>query len=783
MTTGDMTDKTGLSLRFLDQPLARKGLIVIALPLICLLIALGSVFLADRESRRAEDYVRVTFAIQSDILELHALLAEGASGVRGYLLTGDAAFLAPFEKANAELPSVFAAMRPLITDAEQSARLDGMEPLVFQKLAGLNELLDKGRQNGQSINDDMRQTLVDNKVVLDELRARIQQMREREDTLLQERTKQADAIRDRAQLITIVGAIVGLVGCVVAIILMSKGIVRRVASLQMTARLLAMGQPVTAEEHARDELGVLSRALREASLLLKERESALRESEERFRLLVDGVHDYGIFGLDQQGRVVSWNAGAERIKGYTADEIIGEHFSRFYPQEVRDTLPSQELQRAEADGRVEDEGWRVRKDGSRFWANVVVTALHDESGNPRGFSKITRDITDRKRNEEELLAARYKAEQASEARSAFHSRLSHEFRTPLNSILGFAQILEMDLNEPETQASLAQILRAGRHLLSLLDDLLDLARIDAGRMELYIETLDASEIVSEAVDLARPLAAPRKVGISIDMSHIPDAAITVDRRRFLQVLLNLLSNAIKFNREGGALRISARIVENDTLAIDISDTGLGIAEHRKERLFQPFERLGADSNATSGTGLGLALSQHLMQAMGGRLELGSTGADGSTFTVFAPAASGSSVTHRHTATETVGSLLGKRELEVVLCVEDNPASLSLIENVLSRYCSARIIPAMLGGLGLTLAREHRPNLILLDINLPDINGLEILKSLKADSDTRAIPVIVISADATEAMRQRALQEGATRFLTKPLDIRQFLQTLDEVMAQ
>jgi len=424
----------------------------------------------------------------------------------------------------------------------------------------------------------------------------------------------------------------------------------------------------------------------------------------------------------------------------------------------------------------------VRKDGSRFWANVVVTALHDENGNPRGFSKITRDITDRKRNEEELLAARYKAEQASEARSAFHSRLSHEFRTPLNSILGFAQILEMDLNEPETQASLAQILRAGRHLLSLLDDLLDLARIDAGRMELYIETLDAGEIVGEAVDLARPLAAPRKVGIVVEIDHAAGAAVTIDRRRFLQVLLNLLSNAIKFNREGGTLHVSTRLVDGDMLAIDISDTGFGIAPNKRERLFQPFERLGADSNATSGTGLGLALSQHLMQAMGGKLELGSTGTEGTTFTVFAPAASSSSVIPR-IAAESPAPLAGKRELDVVLCVEDNPASLNLIENVMSRYCSAKVIPAMLGGVGLTLAREHQPNLILLDINLPDISGLEVLKSLRADSETRAIPVIVISADATEATRQGALQKGATRFLAKPLDIRQFLQTLDKVMAQ
>ncbi|ATU95494.1 histidine kinase [Phyllobacterium zundukense] len=777
------TGRTGLKARFLDQPLARKGVTVISLPLVCLLIALGSVFLADRESRRAEDYVRVTFAIQSDILELHALLAEGASGVRGFLLTGDTAFLAPFEKANDELPGVFATMRPLITDSEQRARLDVIEPLVFQKLAGLNDLLQKGRVNAPLVNDEMRRTLVENKTVLDELRTRIQQMRERESVLLEERTRQADAIRDRARLITIFGAIFGLVGCVAAIILMLNGIVRRVASLQKSAYSLAAGQPLASGEAARDELGALSRALGDASRLLKERERALRESEERFRLLVDGVHDYGIFALDQEGRVVSWNAGAERIKGYTAAEIIGEHFSRFYPEEDRATLPRQEIERAAVYGRAEGEGWRVRKDGSRFWANVVMTALHDENGNPRGFSKITRDITDRKHAEETVLAARREAERANEAKSAFLSRLSHEFRTPLNSILGFAQILEMDIDDPETQASLAQILTAGRHLLSLIDEILDIARIEAGRMELYTETLHASEVIREAVDLARPLAKPRGVSITVAVNDIEEVAVMVDRRRFLQVLLNLLSNAIKFNREQGELRVSARLAVNDILAIDISDTGSGIPDNKKNRLFQPFERLGTDSNATSGTGLGLALSRHLVEAMSGSLDLSSTSTEGSTFTVLVPVAAHLGGLLPKVIAEKVDVSMPRGGLNTVLCIEDNPASLSLIENALARHSDAKVIPAMLGSLGLTLARQHRPDLILLDIDLPDISGLDVLKNLKADAQTRDIPVIVISADATEVARRRALREGAAHFLTKPLDIKRFLQVLDEVMAQ
>ncbi|MVA78096.1 PAS domain S-box protein [Agrobacterium vitis] len=768
--------------RFLNQPLAVKGLIVIALPLACLLIALGSVFLADRESRKAENYVRVTFAIQQNILELHALLAEGASGVRGYLLTRDETFLAPYTKAVTELPAVFAAMRPLIIDAEQLERLNRMEPLVDKKLKGL-ALLMQGSVSNNQIPETLRQTLIANKAFLDELRLQIAEMRLREDVLLAQRTAKADDIRALSQRITLLGAIAGVLGCIGAIVLMSKGIVRRVDRLKLAASRLAQGQSLRLAEHATDEIGELSSALEEASRLLTAREEALRESEERFRLLVDGVHDYGIFGLDTEGNVVSWNAGAERIKGYRADEIIGQHFSRFYPPDHRDTLPLQEMAQAAAFGRVEDEGWRLRKDGSRFWANVVMTALRDKQGQLRGFSKITRDVTDRKRTEEALLTARRDAERASQAKSEFLSRMSHELRTPLNSVLGFAQILDMDIEDREMRESLAQILRAGRHLLSLIDEVLDIARIEAGRMELLIEPVGLDDIVTEAIALAAPLAEPKQLTIRVDMEATGQTIVAVDRRRFLQVLLNLLSNAVKFNRDGGEIRLSTHRVTENIIAVDITDTGCGIADMDRDRLFKPFERLGTDRNATTGTGLGLALSLNLMRAMDGDLFLTESGATGSVFSIHIPVSHAPYAVTESVKTDEKRSMAsGATGKATVLCIEDNLVNLNLIENLVRRRLKTRIIPAMLGGLGLTLAFEHRPDLILLDVDLPDMNGLSVLAALRADSRTQTTPVVVISADATEKTRMMAMEKGATQYLTKPLDVRRLMKTLDEALT-
>ncbi|MBB2719224.1 MULTISPECIES: ATP-binding protein [Rhizobium] len=620
--------------RFADLPLRAKGIVIIMVPLALLLAALASVFIADRQSRIAEDQVRVTLEIQSGIQELHALIAEAATAMRGYLLTGRSDFLDPFNRAEDRLPVVLDEVGRRLRDEEQKARLERIRALVDAKFDRLQLLkqADILRAGGR---EDLATKLIEGKQVLDVLRQEIDAMNRREADLLNARTQAADRVRTLSRSLMISAGFLGLAGALVAVFLFSASIVRRVHALKAEAHRLSRGEVVTSADPFHDELGNLGQALADASVLLKKREADLTESEERFRQLVEGVSDYGIFGLDPDGGVVSWNAGAERITGYQAEEIVGQHFSRFYPAETRETFPGEELSKAALHGRTEAEGWRLRKDGSRFWSHVVVTALHDETGRLRGFSKITRDITERKQFEEALLAAREDAVRASNAKSEFLSRMSHELRTPLNSVLGFAQLLEMDVDDAESRESVAQILRAGRHLLSLIDEVLDMARIEAGRMDLTVEPQPVAEVIEEAVALARPLCGKQQIRIEVIEAE-PDLTVLADRRRLLQVFLNLLSNAVKYNRPQGSVTVSHRVLD-DRIRIEVSDTGPGIPAERVARLFTPFDRLGAERISQDGTGLGLALSRHLIDAMGGTLGF-SNRAGGATFHVDLPRA-------------------------------------------------------------------------------------------------------------------------------------------------
>ncbi|MDF0699289.1 ATP-binding protein [Rhizobium sp. MC63] len=621
--------------RFANLPLRAKGIVIIMVPLALLLTALASVFVADRQSRIAEDQVRVTLEIQSGIQELHALIAEAATAMRGYLLTGRSDFLDPFSRAEDRLPVVLDEVGRRLRDEEQKARLERIRALVDAKVDRLQLLkqADVLRVGGR---EDLAAKLIEGKQVLDMLRQEIDAMNRREADLLNARTQAADRVRTLSRSLMIAAGFLGFAGALVAVFLFSASIVRRVHALKAEAHRLSRGEVVTSADPFRDELGNLGQALADASVLLKKRETDLTESEERFRQLVEGVSDYGIFGLNPDGRVVSWNAGAERITGYQVEEIVGQHFSRFYPAETRETFPAEELSKAALHGRTEAEGWRLRKDGSRFWSHVVVTALHDETGRLRGFSKITRDVTERKQFEEALLAAREDAVRASNAKSEFLSRMSHELRTPLNSVLGFAQLLEMDVNDPESRESVAQILRGGRHLLSLIDEVLDMARIEAGRMDLAVEPQPIAEVIEEAVSLARPLCGKEQIRIEI-MEAEPDLAALADRRRLLQVLLNLLSNAVKYNRPRGSVTVGHQALD-DRIRIEVSDTGPGIPAERVARLFTPFDRLGAERISQEGTGLGLALSRHLIDAMGGTLGFGNRRGGGATFHVDLPRA-------------------------------------------------------------------------------------------------------------------------------------------------
>ena len=372
-----------------------------------------------------------------------------------------------------------------------------------------------------------------------------------------------------------------------------------------------------------------------------ERTHDLADSERRFRLMVESVVDYSILMLDAGGRVASWNAGAERTSGYRADEIIGRHFSCFYPREdVERRKPEWELELAAAEGRFEEEGWRVRKDGSTYWASVVITAVRDEKGALLGHAKVVRDLTDRNRVETELIRARVSAEKASEAKSQFLANMSHELRTPLNSLLILARLLADNAggNLTDKQVQFAQtIYDSGMDLLSLINDLLDLAKIESGAITaLNIAPARLDELRDDLERSFAQVAQDKNLEFRIAVDPAVPAVIRTDMPRLKQVLKNLLANAFKFTREG-SVSLDISRADPGRVAFAVADTGIGIAADKQKIIFDAFQQAdGTTSRQYGGTGLGLSISRELTRLLGGEIRVHSEPGKGSTFTLIVP---------------------------------------------------------------------------------------------------------------------------------------------------
>ncbi|TAN64665.1 MAG: PAS domain S-box protein [Methylobacter sp.] len=522
----------------------------------------------------------------------------------------------------------------------------------------------------------------------------------------------------------------------------------------------------------------------------KQAEEQLRWTEESFRLMVESVSDYAIVMLDPEGRVMSWNSGVQRIKGYCAEEIIGQHFSRFYlRKDIENGKPQQDLDIATAKGRFEDEGWRVRNNGSAFWANVVFTAIRDQDGNLRGFAKLTQDLTERKRldlalkdKNTELENAKFVAEKANLAKSDFLSRMSHELRTPLNAILGYAQLLEAGVPPLTTtqDARLKPIIKAGWYLLDLINEILDLAVIESGNLSLSLESISLIEVMRECQAMVESQAENR--GIQMNFIQFDSTwFITADRTRLKQVLINLLSNAIKYNRKQGMVNIKCT-ASPEHIRISVKDSGAGLSPDKLAQLFQPFNRLGQENGAEEGTGIGLMVTKQLVELMGGAIGVASVVGVGSEFLIelrrdVAPQLA----VGANRLTESAPRARKNAARRTLLCVEDNPANLMLIEQIIKGYPHINMLSAGDGRVGVLLARTHLPDVILMDINLPGINGIQAMKILREDPATKHIPVIALSANAMHLDIERGLEEGFFRYLTKPIKINEFINTLDDAL--
>jgi PAS domain S-box-containing protein len=429
---------------------------------------------------------------------------------------------------------------------------------------------------------------------------------------------------------------------------------------------------------------------------------------------------------------------------------------------------------------VESQEEMQLKDGHTFeYHSSPIKAIN---GGRIGRIWFFRDITERKQVEVAMQRAKEEADTANLAKSEFLSRMSHELRTPLNAILGFGQVLEMGELGPLEKEGVTHILTAGRHLLGLINEVLDISRIEAGKLSLSTEPVPAITVVEEVLQLLKPMAHSHDIQLINTLPSDKDWHVLTDRQRFAQVLINLIANAIKYNTERGSVTLSAQErSETKTLRLEVHDTGPGLSESDLERLFTPFDRLGAEGRGIEGTGIGLALSKRLVEAMGGEIGVESVPGEGSNFWVeFSLVAS---PTREALAKyESIhDSPIVPTQCRTVLYVEDNLQNLKLIEMILADRLDIRLLSAMQASTGLDLITEQTPDLILLDLHLPDMNGDEVLRHLRASPATADIPVFMVSADATPGQIQRLLALGANGYLTKPLNVREFLQVINETL--
>ena len=489
------------------------------------------------------------------------------------------------------------------------------------------------------------------------------------------------------------------------------------------------------------------------------------KSEELFSLLVSSVRDYAIFMLDPHGNVATWNAGASRIKGWTADEIIGKHFSTFYPEaDVRAGKCEMELEVAARDGVFEDEGWRVRKDGSEFWANVVITAVRDASGTLIGFAKVTRDLTDRKRGEEER-AARLAAEHANRAKDEFLAMLGHELRNPLAPIATALQLMKLrgDGESKEQQVIDRQL----RYMMRLVDDLLDVSRIVQGKITLKTHRLDLREVLAKALELASPMIEQRQHHLDVEAPG--RFYVDGDDARLIQVISNLIVNAAKYTDHGGHIAVSIREdAATREAVIEVRDDGIGISPELLPRVFDLFvQGYQGVERSRGGLGLGLTLARQLVALHHGTVEAHSAGlGHGSTFTVRLPLVDAR--TTESLAPLSRGPRIARNPRRILL-VDDNEDALLLLADALEA-AGHQVRTAGDPAEALAVARTFRPEVAILDIGLPVMDGYELAGRLREELQGANVHLIALTGYGAESDKTKSANAGFAAHFVKPVDV-------------
>lgn len=514
-------------------------------------------------------------------------------------------------------------------------------------------------------------------------------------------------------------------------------------------------------------------------------EQNLRDQQFYTRSLIESNID-ALMTTDPSGVITDVNNQMEALTGIPRDKLIGAFFKNYFTDPAR---AEEGIKRVLNEGKVTDYELTARsKDGNETVVSYNATTFHDRDGILQGVFAAARDVTERKRwdrvlqeNTLELETAKAIAEKANLAKSDFLSSMSHELRSPLNAILGFAQLMESDSPAPTAsqKASIDQILHAGWFLLDLINEILDLAVVESGRLTLSLEPISLAEVLSECQDMIEPQAQKRGIHMTFPGFTLP-CFVKADRTRLKQVLINLLSNAIKYNKTGGAVTLEYEETPMGHIRISVKDTGAGLSPEMLAQLFQAFNRLGKEATAEEGTGIGLVVSKRLVELMHGKIGATSKVGAGSVFWIELVHDKEAHSEHIKEATTRLLTLPVPKSMQqsVVLYVEDNPANLQLIEQLLSRLPDVQLLTAKNGRDGIDLALSRVPDVILMDINLPGISGIDAMRILQADPVTAHIPIVALSANAMQLDIVKGLAAGFFKYITKPINVNEFIETLN-----
>jgi PAS domain S-box-containing protein len=521
----------------------------------------------------------------------------------------------------------------------------------------------------------------------------------------------------------------------------------------------------------------------------KKLDQRLRDQQFYTRSLIEANID-AIITTDPSGIITDVNKQMEVLTGCTRDELIGAPFKKYFtdPEKAQTSidlvLSQKNVTNYELTARA--------RDGKETVVSYNATTFYDRDRTLQGVFAAARDVTERKRLDQvlrekniELESSKSVAEKANLAKSEFLSSMSHELRSPLNAILGFAQLMESDAAPatPSQKASIDEILRAGWYLLELINEILDLAQIESGKLSLSKEPTLLAEVMLECQAMIEPQAQSHGIHMTFPSFDVP-CYVAADRTRLKQVLMNLLSNAVKYNQAGGTVAVDCAGSTQERIRINVRDSGAGLSPEKLAQLFQPFNRLGQEQGAEQGTGIGLVMSKRLVQLMGGVLGVESHVGEGSVFWCELDAAEAPDLEVRlaEPAAVPLAPAPTGMPLYSMLYVEDNPANLALVKQLIARRPTMRLLTAVDGNMGIRLARAQQPDMILMDINLPGISGIEALKILRNDPATAHIPVVALSANAMPRDIEKGLAAGFFSYLTKPIRVPEFMAALDTALA-